>query len=89
MRDWRPSLTSTARTSVFYPWIWARYSPSRVDCRYLSVRRSAKLTDWSIWRDTEINSAMAGSVGPYGQPLEYKTVCPLIFMVPSSCRSSV
>ena len=32
-----------------------------------------------IWRDTEINSAMAGSVGPYGQPLEYKTVCPLIF----------
>jgi radical SAM protein with 4Fe4S-binding SPASM domain len=32
-----------------------------------------------IWRDTEINSAMASAVGPYGQTLEYKTVCPLIF----------
>ncbi len=32
-----------------------------------------------IWRDTEINSAMASAVGPYGQALEYKRVCPLIF----------
>lgn len=32
-----------------------------------------------IWRDTDINSAMESPVGPYGQPLAYKKVCPLIF----------
>lgn len=32
-----------------------------------------------IWRDTEVNASIEGAVGPYGQPLAYKTVCPLIF----------
>ncbi|HET6718114.1 MAG TPA: radical SAM protein [Rhodocyclaceae bacterium] len=32
-----------------------------------------------IWRDTDVNRSVAGGFGPYGQPLAYKTVCPLIF----------
>jgi len=32
-----------------------------------------------IWRDTQINSALEGTLGPYGQQLDYKLVCPLIF----------
>lgn len=32
-----------------------------------------------IWRDTEINSELSNAIGPYGQRLEYKLVCPLIF----------
>lgn len=32
-----------------------------------------------IWRDTEVNSSLEGQLGPYGQELTYKKVCPLIF----------
>ena len=32
-----------------------------------------------IWRDTDINEGMEAALGPYGQPLTYKDVCPLIF----------
>lgn len=32
-----------------------------------------------IWRDTEVNSQLGEQVGPYGQKMEYKKVCPLIF----------
>jgi len=32
-----------------------------------------------IWRDTEINDDLECAVGPYGQTLAYKNVCPLIF----------
>lgn len=32
-----------------------------------------------IWRDTGINDELAAAAGPYGQRLDYKQVCPLIF----------
>lgn len=32
-----------------------------------------------IWRDTDINDNLGNAVGPYGQVLGYKRVCPLIF----------
>lgn len=32
-----------------------------------------------IWRDTGVNDALEGETGPYGQKIEYKKVCPLIF----------
>ena len=32
-----------------------------------------------IWRDTEVNQGLEAALGPYGQPLTYKDVCPLIF----------
>lgn len=32
-----------------------------------------------IWRDTDVNGSLEGQLGPYGQELKYKKVCPLIF----------